>query len=1070
MRNILLVVFLFALFASGYSQIRLSHNIGTTPIENGMPSCEDDESWARVFKLIDFGISTNEQFIIKSAEVAITKADNGAYIGFSIFSIDSKFPESNPKHLGSGGYQLVPKISGSPEIIKVDFNRPIVVPAQVENILVVVGKSKDFYNPNSAKVFIAGTEFDNDKSWFIGCREYYSYVSTDNLNLPVPNANFYINVTGEKYLRSNVGSNTTLTHNVCGSPIWINQYGRTGGGIGFSKVFSLKDFEISNNEEYIINNGQVAFSAVGAYDVRIQFNFYRVHNDFPASFSDVDLIGSSQELSLPYSSDKYNPITFNLDFDTPIVVPNGVEQLLVEVFHLGSPGYSVAFIAGSEYGNDVSWIRNGYTAGYTSTNLNFYINVTGNVNHVTNNFGMNISNICSEFLKEFSVQDKANVASVIWGFGDPASGASNTSTDLSPFHDFSADGTYNITATVTGKNGDVEVLEETIDVKEPPTAYGINDFYSCEDSYGSGITSSFNLSTVQQQVLRGQSNKVVTFIDGSGNEYETMTNSFTNTIRDRETITVRVAHQNNPCCYSETSFDLIVQPKPNLESIEDLIVCESETSGFASFNLEKVKEKILANRTNIEVAFYFENGQKVDGPLNAVENIVAYEEVISILVTNTDTNCNNKTTFKLKANPLPIANSLADLIGCDDNNDGISEYFDTSNIQVDVLGSQANMEVSYFDDSGNLLPNPLPNPFTNSTTNQETITVRVTNLQTNCYAETTLLLNTASQPQINKPQPLYGCDLGTGFANFDTSNIKAELIGSQGGLKIIYFDASGNVLPSPLPISFQNTQPWSQRIKVKVENELNNLCYSETSFDLIVNDLPMVGINESYFLCNLEPYLSVSVKADLDTYKWRYQDGSIISNTFEANLVDAGNYSLIIGEYKNGIYCENQFDFELVRSVLPVITDVEYKELSDENYIEIFVSGDGDFEYSIDGFNYQSSNRFNKIQGGVYTVSVRDKLGCGEDFDEVTVIDYPKYFTPNGDGINETWQIKGISNYPNAIINIYDRYGKFLKQISANSMGWDGTFNNEKSPNSDYWFTVKLNNENSFSGHFALKR
>jgi PKD repeat protein len=74
------------------------------------------------------------------------------------------------------------------------------------------------------------------------------------------------------------------------------------------------------------------------------------------------------------------------------------------------------------------------------------------------------------------------IASISWNFGDPASGIANTSKDLSPFHDFSNDGKYTITARVIGKDGTVEVLTEIIDAKEPPKAYGINNIYACEDS------------------------------------------------------------------------------------------------------------------------------------------------------------------------------------------------------------------------------------------------------------------------------------------------------------------------------------------------------------------------------------------------------------------------------------------------------------------------------------------------------------------------------------------------------------------------------------------------------------
>src|SRR5690606_32461940 len=197
---------------------------------------------------------------------------------------------------------------------------------------------------------------------------------------------------------------------------------------------------------------------------------------------------------------------------------------------------------------DVSWQRgcivnatpvNGFVTatdmGYP--NSNFYINVTGNVNHVSNTYGISVTNICSEFLKEFSIESNPNISSVLWDFGDPASGSDNISNDLSPFHDFSADGIYTITATVTALDGSIEVLTETIDVNEPPNAYGINNIYACEDIIDSGISSSFDVTTVDNQVLGGQTGKTVTYIDGSGNTYDILPNPFTNTISGLETIT-----------------------------------------------------------------------------------------------------------------------------------------------------------------------------------------------------------------------------------------------------------------------------------------------------------------------------------------------------------------------------------------------------------------------------------------------------------------------------------------------------------------------------------------------------
>src|SRR5690606_20532181 len=173
-------------------------------------------------------------------------------------------------------------------------------------------------------------------------------------------------------------------------------------------------------------------------------------------------------------------------------------------------------------------------------------------------------------------------------------------------------------------------------------------------------------------------------------------------------ITVRVANENNLMCYAEASFSLIVNPLPFIVEIADLQVCDDDSDGFAFFDLEDIQSNIIGSATNLNVAFYFENGQLITNPLDAIENQVANEEIITVRATNTDTDCYNEATFKLIVNPLPIANILNELIGCDDNNDGISEYFNTSNIESQVLGNQTGLQVSYFDVNGNPLPSPLP--------------------------------------------------------------------------------------------------------------------------------------------------------------------------------------------------------------------------------------------------------------------------------------------------------------------------------------------------------------------------
>lgn len=432
--------------------------------------------------------------------------------------------------------------------------------------------------------------------------------------------------------------------------------------------------------------------------------------------------------------------------------------------------------------------------------------------------------------------------------------------------------------------------------------------------------------------------------------------------------------------------------------------------------------------------------------------------------------CDQTRQIMVDVTQPPVANKIETLIGCDDDNDGFSTNFDTSNINAQVLGDQNGMEITYFDESGNELPNPLPNPYSNTTANQEILTVRVTRANTECYSETQVKLKTSSKPKINKPKAIYACNDAGGYGYFDTSTIENQLIGSQGGLIISYFDQSGNKIPSPFPENFKNTVAWKQEIFVMVENETNSACYAETSFELIVNKFPEIELEDNYFICGLEPFLSISSNKDYDSWLWTSEDGSIISQSSEVNLEDSGNYTLQVSKTLNDILCEKSFNFNVTRSNLPEIININFQELSNNNYIEINASGDGNFEYSLDGENYQDEKTFYNLSGGIYTAEVRDKDGCGSDFREVVILDYPKFFTPNNDGVNDYWQIKGATKIKDSRIRIFDRYGKLLKELSSNQKGWDGTFNGKPMPSNDYWFLAYLRDGRSFKGHFSLVR
>ena len=129
------------------------------------------------------------------------------------------------------------------------------------------------------------------------------------------------------------------------------------------------------------------------------------------------------------------------------------------------------------------------------------------------------------------------------------------------------------------------------------------------------------------------------------------------------------------------------------------------------------------------------------------------------------------------------------------------------------------------------------------------------------------------------------------------------------------------------------------------------------------------------------------------------------------------------------------------------------------------------YEYSVDGINYQSSNVFFNVPSGLLTAYVREINFCSSDSRTFIVLIAPKFFTPNGDTYNDFWEVKGLINYHQAEVNIYNRYGKLISVLNANKMTWDGTLNKYPLPSDDYWYVLKIDNTTPEKrGHFSLKR
>ena len=154
-----------------------------------------------------------------------------------------------------------------------------------------------------------------------------------------------------------------------------------------------------------------------------------------------------------------------------------------------------------------------------------------------------------------------------------------------------------------------------------------------------------------------------------------------------------------------------------------------------------------------------------------------------------------------------------------------------------------------------------------------------------------------------------------------------------------------------------------------------------------------------------------------------------------------------------------------------VVTDA----FAENQIVTIIATDAGNYLYQLDSGPFQTSPIFENVASGMHSITVKDVNDCSTAITDsnVLVIGYPKFFTPNGDTYNDTWNIVGLKDQLNTRIYIFDRYGKLLKDISPSGSGWDGNYTGHPMPATDYWFTVEYSEQGiikEFKSHFSLKR
>ena len=587
----------------------------------------------------------------------------------------------------------------------------------------------------------------------------------------------------------------------------------------------------------------------------------------------------------------------------------------------------------------------------------------------------------------------------------------------------------------------------------------------------------------------------------------------------------------NNDCQGLGEIYLQINSVPSATVVDNMIACDNlddgnATNGEVAFNLESNTPTILGTQSAVDYTItYHESKAQAQSGANPLAspytNTTRDLQTIYVRVTNNTTGCfTNHEQFDLIVNPLPVANFVDNIEICDDASDGsasngYSQSIDLSVQTATILGTQdpTQFSVTYHDSlehaqSG--FPELNTTSFQNSIPFRQTIYVRVFNATTGCangISTFDVIVHGAPNVLLTDISNLSLCDDATDgddtngiVQNFDLTTQTTSILNNYDSalhddFTISYHttqsgaETGGDIIPDTQITQYQNIpQPDGspERIYIRVTNKDTGCISTDTYFDLIVNPLPDFEVTTPQIVCLNDTPLTLIAENPTASYSYQWtlvSDGSVLGNNQTLDVLEAGVYRVTATNTTTG--CSRFYDITVNASEPAKFTldDITIVDDSDNNTISINTTnlGIGDYEYALTNEqgdfvkNYQDTPVFENLEGGIYTILIRDKNGCdvtGIPTLTVPVIEYPKFFTPNNDGVNDTWFIKGANStfFQSSAIYIFNRYGKAVAEIKLNEPGWDGTYNGKKLPSDDYWFSIKLTGRPDKTGNFSLLR
>ena len=673
----------------------------------------------------------------------------------------------------------------------------------------------------------------------------------------------------------------------------------------------------------------------------------------------------------------------------------------------------------------------------------------------------------------------------------------------------------------------------TIAVNDLPLLIPADDITACDNNLDgdSSDTNEADFDLMQQRaaMLLSVSDRNVFFYESNtasvADSIPTAT-PFTNTANPQR-LYFRVLNTDTGCVSNDLgNFDLIVDDLPPEITIADSHDCDDDTvgndkDGEHTFDLTsktaEIRTALGGSASGFDISYHI----VLDDAKNNNAAITSYttlptdggEKEIFVRIKNTLTGCvRYDNSFKIIVDKLPTPLiSTIEIEQCE--SDGQIKY--NLNTLVDRYSANAANETFEF-----YLDAALTNPVVDA----ETFVVPVGTSSQNVYIKIidnnslcarfddvftavgprepikiSFTVGTNDTPAAFTPLTFYDCvDESSGTPVTGTfeasifSDIRAALLAADPDynmptVEINFYKSESDAIfqrnaidvTQPLlvnpPLKTQEIWAGVQDVGVKIE------CLGRIkAADLILTPFPTFDLPSTQVFCtNLgTDLIRITNQGGAYSYAWTLNGASFTQNTADISIAAGGTYEVTATNTLTG--CETTKTIVVNESEFPLfdLNDLTVFDLTGDgsNRIEILTGigalGIGDYEFALDGGPYQDSPIFEDVPPGIHQVSVRDKKGCGTKSVAASVIGYPLYFTPNGNGQDDNWQVLGVNGVfqSQSLIYIFDRHGRLLAQIAPDGPGWDGTYNGTPMPADDYWFRVGLEDGRTFTGHFSLIR